>query len=78
MSGPSPEVQPQLVTVRWFTDVDRAEQVRVARERRERDELLHALARWLSDRSGHDGPITIPELTPETEERLIRLLRESS
>ena len=71
-------MQPHVVTVRWFTEVDRAEQARVARERRERDELLHELARWLSDRSGNDGPITIPELTPETEERLIRLLHEGS
>jgi hypothetical protein len=63
------------VTIRWFTDADRAEQARIADERLEREELLFTFARWLSDRSGHDGPVTVPELTPETEARLIRLLR---
>jgi hypothetical protein len=68
-------VQPRAVTIRWFTDADRAEQQRIARERLERDELLFAFANWLADRAQHDGPVTVPELTPETEARLIRLLR---
>jgi hypothetical protein len=78
LSGRSSRVQPLAVTFRWFTDVDRAEQARFARERRERDEVLHAFAQWLSDRSEHDGPVTVPELTPESEARLLRLLREGS
>ena len=69
-------VQPLAVTFRWFTDVDRAELALVARERRERNELLLAFARWLLERSEHEGPVSLPELTPEWEERLIRLLRE--
>ena len=63
------------MTIRWFTDADRAEQARIVRERQERDELLLEFARWLADRAGHDGPVTVPELTPETESQLIRLLR---
>jgi hypothetical protein len=63
------------VTIRWFTDADRAEQARIMRERLERDELLLTFARWLADRAGHDGPVTVPELTPEMESQLIRLLR---
>ena len=63
------------MTIRWFTDADRAEQARIARERLERDELLFTFARWLEDRAQHDGPFTVPELTPETETRLIRLLQ---
>jgi hypothetical protein len=35
------------VTIRWFNDADRAEQARIVRERRERDELLLEFARWL-------------------------------
>ena len=66
------------VTIRWFTDADRAEQARIAREHLERDELLHAFARWLSDRAGHHGPVTVPELSPETESHLIRLLRDGT
>jgi hypothetical protein len=63
------------VTIRWFTDADRAEQARIRRERLERDELLFTFARWLEDRVGHDGPFTLPELTPEMEARLLRLLQ---
>jgi hypothetical protein len=64
------------VTIRWFTDADRAEQSRIMRERQERDQLLFEFARWLSDRAGHDGPVTVPDLAPETESHLIRLLRD--
>jgi hypothetical protein len=62
--------------MRWFTDADRAEQARIRQERRERDELLMTFVRWLAGRAGHDGPIMVPELSPETEARLIRLLRD--
>ncbi len=64
------------VTIRWFTDADRVERARIVRERLDRDELLLTFARWLADRAGHDGPVTVPELTPETEARLLRLLRD--
>jgi hypothetical protein len=66
------------VTIRWFTDADRAEQARIAREHLERDELLFEFARWLEDRSGHHGPFTVPELSPEMEAHLIRLLRDGT
>jgi hypothetical protein len=66
------------VTIRWFTDADRAEQARIRREQRERGELMLTYGRWLMDRAGHDGPVTAPDLTPETEERLLRLLREQA
>jgi hypothetical protein len=74
--GPALRVQPRGVTIRWFTDADRAEQARIVRERLERDELLLMFADWLADRAGHDGPVTVPELSPETESHLIRLLRD--
>jgi hypothetical protein len=64
------------VAIRWFTDADRAEQARIVREWQERDELLLEFAQWLTDRAGHDGPVTVPELTPESESQLIRLLRD--
>jgi hypothetical protein len=63
------------VTIRWFTDDDRAERARIARERRERDELLFTFAAWLDEREHHDGPFPVPELPPETEARLIELMR---
>ena len=66
------------VTIRWFTDADRAEQARIAREHLERDELLFEFARWLEDRAEHPGPFTVPRLSPETESRLIRLLRDAT
>jgi hypothetical protein len=43
------------VTIRWFTDADRAEEARIVRERLKRDELLWELARWLTDRASHSG-----------------------
>ncbi|MFD2090972.1 hypothetical protein [Blastococcus deserti] len=64
------------MTIRWLTDADRAQQEQIVRERWERDELLLEFARWLADRSGHDGPVTVPELNPETESHLLRLLRD--
>jgi hypothetical protein len=66
------------VTIRWFTDADRAEQARIAREHIERDELLFEFARWLEDRAGQPGPFRVPALSPETESRLIRLLRDAT
>ncbi|WP_448613518.1 hypothetical protein [Modestobacter sp. URMC 112] len=65
------------MTIRWFTDADRDEQARVARQQVERDELLMTFAGWLEDRVGHHGPFTVPRLTPETEARLIQLLRDA-
>jgi hypothetical protein len=71
-------VQAHAVTIRWFTDADRDEQARISRERLERDELRWAFVRWLSDREGHDRVIRVPELSLETEERLLRLLRDGT
>ena len=78
MAGRPSRVQSRAVTTRWFTDGDRAERAQIARERLERDELLLTFARWLSDRAGDDGPVTVPELTPETEAHLIRLMRDGA
>jgi hypothetical protein len=64
------------VTIRWFTDADRAEQARIACERRERRELEWTYLRWLAERADGDGPLRVPDLPPEIEERLLRLLRE--
>jgi hypothetical protein len=64
------------VTIRWFTDADRAEQARIVRERLDRDQLLLELGRWLANRGGHNGPVTVPELTLEMESHLIRLMRD--
>jgi hypothetical protein len=66
------------VTIRWFTDADRAEQARITREHLGRHELLFEFARWLEDRAERPGPFTVPELSPETESRLIRLLRDAT
>jgi hypothetical protein len=63
------------VTIRWFSDADRAEQERIARQRLERDVLLFTFADWLAARAGHSGPVRVPELTPEMEAHLIGLLR---
>lgn len=37
-----------------------------------------AVGQRLIDRAGHDGPVTAPEFTPETEARLIRLQRDGT
>jgi hypothetical protein len=63
------------VAIHFSTDADRDEVARTRRARAERDELWLTFARWLQDRAGHDGPITVPTLTAETEARLVRLLR---
>jgi hypothetical protein len=64
------------VTIRWLTDADRAEMARVQRKCVERGELLSAYWRWFAERAGHpEGPIYVPDLPPETQERLLRLLR---
>ena len=64
------------MTIRWLTDADRAEMARVRRERVERVELLMTYWRWWAERAGHpEGPIHVPDLPPETEERLLRFLR---
>jgi hypothetical protein len=64
------------VALRFFTEADLDERARTRRERVERDELWLTFARWLMERAGNDGPVTVPTLTAETEARLIRLLRE--
>jgi len=69
-------MQPRAATIRWFTDVDRAEHARVVREQLERDELLLTFARWLADRQDHDGAVTVTVLSSERETHLIRLLRD--
>jgi hypothetical protein len=33
--------------------------------------------RWLHPRTGHDGPVYVPELTAETEARLLELFRQT-
>ena len=68
-------MQPQAVTLRFFTEADLAEKARREKEHRERDELLFSFARWIEERTQPDGPFHVPRLTPETEARLIELLR---
>jgi hypothetical protein len=63
------------VTIIWITEEDRQRAAEVQRERIERDELMTMFCRWLMARAGHDGPVDVPELTAETEARLLRLLR---
>jgi hypothetical protein len=65
-----------VVTIIWITEEDRRRAAEVRRERIERDELMTLFCRWLLARAGHDGPVTVPELTPETEARLLSLLRQ--
>ena len=66
------------MTIRWFTEADRAEQARIAREQLERDELLWEFARWLADRAACDGSVTVSRLTSEMESHLIRLMRDGT
>jgi hypothetical protein len=60
----------------WITEEDRQRAAGVRRERIERDELLTMFGRWLLAHAGHDGPAFVPALTPETEARLLALLRQ--
>ena len=64
------------MTIIWITEEDRQRAAEVRRERIERDELMTLFCRWLLARAGHDGPVTVPELTPETKARLLSLLRQ--
>jgi hypothetical protein len=64
------------VTIIWITEEDRRRAAEVRRERIERDQLMMLFCRWLQARTGHDGPVTVPELTAETEARLLRLFRQ--
>jgi hypothetical protein len=64
------------MTILWITEEDRQRATEVRRERFERNELMTLFYRWLLARAGHDGPVTVPELTPETEARLLSLLRQ--
>jgi hypothetical protein len=61
---------------RWITEEDRQRGTEVRRERFERNELMTLFCRWLLARAGHDGPVTVPELKPEAEARLLSLLRQ--
>jgi hypothetical protein len=64
------------VTIIWITEEDRRRAAEARRERIERDQLMMLFCRWLQARTGHDRPVTVPELTAETEARLLRLLRQ--
>jgi hypothetical protein len=66
------------VTIIRITEEDRRRAAEVRRERIERDELMMLFCQWLQARVGHDGPVTVPELTAETEARLLRLLRQET
>src|SRR4051812_26751221 len=74
LSGRSRRWSLDAVAIRWFTETDLAERARIRRERLDRDAVQQAFADWLLARAEHDGPVYVPELTPETEERLLRLL----
>jgi hypothetical protein len=65
------------VTIDWITEEDRRRAARARRECIERDQLMEAFCRWLQARAGHDGPVTVPELTAGTEARLLRLFRQT-
>jgi hypothetical protein len=65
------------VTIVWITEEDRRQAAEVRRERIERDQLMMTFCRWLHARSGHDGPVRVPELTAETEARLLALFRQT-
>ena len=67
------------MTIRWLTDADRAELARLRRECLERGELFSIYCRWLDERAGRPGEvIRIPSLSPETEARLLELLRQQN
>ena len=65
------------MTIIWITEEDRQRAAEIRRERIERDELMTLFCRWLAARAGHDGPVFVPELSPETGTRLLRLLRQA-
>ena len=66
------------MTIIRITEDDRQRAADVRRERIERDELMTLFCRWLLARAGHDGPVTVPEMTAETEARLLGLLRQET
>ena len=63
------------MSIIWITEEDRRRDAEFRRERIERDQLVMLFSRWLHAPAGHDGPVYVPELTAETEARLLRLLR---
>ena len=65
------------MTIIWITEEDRRRAAEARRERIERDRLMMLFGRWLDARTGHDGPVRVPELTAETEARLLRLFRQT-
>ncbi|MGK5111131.1 MULTISPECIES: hypothetical protein [unclassified Geodermatophilus] len=64
------------MTIIWITEEDRQRAAEVRRERIARDELMMLFCQWLQARAGPDGLVTVPELTPQTEARLLRLLQQ--
>ncbi len=65
------------MTIIWITEEDRRRAADARRERIERDQLMMLFCRWLHARTGHDGPVYVPELTAETEARLLELFRQT-
>jgi hypothetical protein len=65
------------VTLIWITEEDRRRSAEIRREQIERAQLLMLFGRWLHARTGHDGPVYVPELTAETEARLLELFRQT-
>lgn len=65
------------MTIIWITEEDRRRGAEIRRERIERDQLMMLFCRWLDARTGHDGPVHVPELTAETEARLLELFRQT-
>ncbi len=51
------------MTIIRITEEDRQRAAEVRRERIERDELMMLICQWLQSRVGHDGPVTVSELT---------------
>ena len=64
------------MTIIWITEEDRRRTAEIRRDHIERDQLM-LFGRWLHARSGHDGPVYVPELAPETEARLLEVFRQT-
>jgi hypothetical protein len=64
------------VTIIWVTEDDRRLAADARREHIERDQLMMVFGRWLSARARDDGPVTVPDLPPETEARMLSLFRQ--
>ena len=64
------------MTIIWISEEDRRRAAEIRRGQIERTQLLKLFGRWLHARTGHDGPVQVPELTAETEARLLSLFRQ--